>query len=144
MTDGNKNTKILVLVGSLRKDSVNRALARVAADNAPIGVAVERYTGLELLPFYNEDIDGDTAGVDAARLRDAVADADAVLIATPEYNGTVPAVLKNAGGKVVGEVDLHLPIGRLEGENIAEVSDVVDELRAAVAVLAEAVDTVAA
>lgn len=186
--DDKKNTEILVLVGSLRKDSINRALAQVAADNAPAGVSVELYAGLELLPFYNEDIDGETVDAEVTRLRNAVTDADAVLISTPEYNGTIPAVLKNAidwlsrpygsgaisgksvgvlgaalaqyggkwshadtsrsvgiaGGRVVEEVDLHLPIGRLEGKHVAEVSDVVDELRAAVAVLAASVDTVAA
>ncbi len=96
-----KNVEIVALVGSLRKDSINRALAQVAVDNAPSGAAVRIVEGLGELPFYSEDDDpsitaGATlpAGVEA--LREAVAAADAVLLVTPEYNGTIPAVLKNA------------------------------------------------
>ena len=98
MTNENKteSTKIVVLVGSLRRESVNRALARVAAENAPADVAVDVYSGLELLPFYNEDLDTEPVDAEVARVRGTVGDADAVLIVTPEYNGTIPAVLKNA------------------------------------------------
>jgi NAD(P)H-dependent FMN reductase len=87
---------IVALVGSLRRASVNRELARIAADNTPSGVALEYYAGLEKLPFYNEDLDLDPADAEVARVRAAVGNADAVLIFTPEYNGTIPAVLKNA------------------------------------------------
>ncbi|PTR31783.1 NAD(P)H-dependent FMN reductase [Rhodococcus sp. OK519] len=90
-------TRVLALVGSLRAGSVNRQVAETAAAVAPEGVELTIFEGLGDLPFYNEDVDvpGATiAGVD--ELRAAAAQADAVLLVTPEYNGTVPAVLKNA------------------------------------------------
>lgn len=87
---------VLVLVGSLRAASVNRQIAEHAAANSPDGVSVSIYEGLADIPFYNEDIDGHDAPAAARRLRAAVADADAVLVVTPEYNGGIPAVVKNA------------------------------------------------
>jgi NAD(P)H-dependent FMN reductase len=90
-------TKVLALVGSLRAASINRQIAELATDVAPDGVAVTIFEGLGDLPFYNEDIDND-ADVPAAvaALRSAAADADAALVVTPEYNGSIPAVIKNA------------------------------------------------
>lgn len=92
--------KVLALVGSLRAASVNRQIAELAADVAPDGVAVTVFDGLGELPFYNEDLDSaeDPYDVPAAvaALRRAAADADAALVVTPEYNGGIPAVLKNA------------------------------------------------
>ena len=87
---------VLALVGSLRTASINRQLAELAAQSAPDGVTVVVYDGLGDLPFYNEDID--TADVPAAvsALRAAAAGADAALVVTPEYNGSIPGVLKNA------------------------------------------------
>jgi NAD(P)H-dependent FMN reductase len=90
------DVKVLVLVGSLRAASVNRQIAELAAENAPEGVDVSLYDGLGDLPFYNEDIDGTDAPAEATKLREAVAGADAVLVVTPEYNGSIPAVVKNA------------------------------------------------
>ncbi|TQF73274.1 NAD(P)H-dependent oxidoreductase [Rhodococcus spelaei] len=89
-------TRVLALVGSLRAGSVNRQLAETATRTAPEGVEVTVYEGLAEVPFYNEDIDvaGTIASVEA--LRAAAAEADALLLVTPEYNGTIPAVLKNA------------------------------------------------
>ncbi|TSD98336.1 NAD(P)H-dependent oxidoreductase [Gordonia rubripertincta] len=89
--------ELVALVGSLRAASVNRQLAQVAADNAPAGVHITVVDDLGSLPFYSEDIDVE-GQVDASvtALREAVAKADGVLIATPEYNGTIPAALKNA------------------------------------------------
>ena len=92
MTD----TNIVVLVGSLRSDSVNRRLAEKLVADAPVGLRLEIVEGLAELPFYNEDIDGTDVPATAQRLRDRVAAADRVLVVTPEYNGTMPAVLKNA------------------------------------------------
>lgn len=92
MTD----TNIVVLVGSLRSDSVNRRLAEKLVADAPAGLRLEIVEGLSELPFYNEDIDGADVPATAQRLRDRVAAADRVLVVTPEYNGTMPAVLKNA------------------------------------------------
>ena len=89
--------KVLALVGSLRAASINRQIAELATEVAPDGVAVTIFEGLGDLPFYNEDIDND-ADVPAAvtALRSAAADADAALVVTPEYNGSIPAVIKNA------------------------------------------------
>jgi NAD(P)H-dependent FMN reductase len=88
--------RVAVLVGSLRADSVNRKLAEILRDQAPAGVTLDIVDGLGEVPFYNEDIDGDTAPAPAQALRDAVGRADRVLAVTPEYNGTMPAVLNNA------------------------------------------------
>ncbi|KMO68263.1 NADPH-dependent FMN reductase [Mycolicibacterium obuense] len=87
---------VLVLVGSLRKESVNRQLAELAAEVAPDGVAIARFDRLGELPFYNEDIDNESAPEPVVALREAAAGADAALVVTPEYNGSIPGVLKNA------------------------------------------------
>ncbi|MBT3162999.1 NAD(P)H-dependent oxidoreductase [Streptomyces sp. Vc74B-19] len=91
------SVRILALVGSLRAGSHNRQLAETAVKLAPAGADVALYEGLAEIPFYNEDIDVE-GGVPAAaaKLREAAAGADALLLFTPEYNGTIPAVLKNA------------------------------------------------
>ncbi len=87
---------VLALVGSLRAASMNRQIAELAVANASGGAAVSIYEGLGDIPFYNEDLDGADVPAAAAQLRAAVADADAVLVVTPEYNGSIPAVVKNA------------------------------------------------
>ncbi|WP_122817044.1 NADPH-dependent FMN reductase [Nocardioides pantholopis] len=89
-------TSVAVLLGSLRADSVNRRIAERLAAEAPEGVSVEILDGLDQLPFYNEELDADEVPAAAASLRARVAGADRVLIVTPEYNGTMPAVLNNA------------------------------------------------
>ncbi len=88
--------RILVLAGSLRRGSYNRALARVAAQLAPNGVAVETFDGLGALPFYDGDLEDEGLPASVAALRRAIVDADALLLATPEYNGATSGVLKNA------------------------------------------------
>jgi NAD(P)H-dependent FMN reductase len=91
------STLILALVGSLRASSYNRRLAQAAAKYAPEGIDVEIFEGLGEVPFYNEDLDRPGEVPDPAQaLRDAVQRADALLLVTPEYNGSPPAVLKNA------------------------------------------------
>ncbi|MDT5336710.1 MAG: hypothetical protein QOD90_2215 [Mycobacterium sp.] len=90
------DVKILVLVGSLRAASVNRQLAEVASESAPAGVSLQLFDRLGELPFYNEDIDGDGVAEPVQALRLAAAEADAALVITPEYNGSIPGVLKNA------------------------------------------------
>ncbi|MFE7798071.1 NAD(P)H-dependent oxidoreductase [Nocardia sp. NPDC057440] len=90
-------TRILTLVGSLRAASINRQLAEAAVQTAPEGAEVAIYEGLADIPFYNEDLDVPGSVPAAAQaLRDAVAAADGLLLVTPEYNGTLSAVLKNA------------------------------------------------
>ena len=89
-------TRVAVLVGSLRADSLNRRIAQTLQDRAPEGITVEIVEGLGEIPFYNEELDGADAPAAARSLREAVAGADRVLAVTPEYNGTMPAVLNNA------------------------------------------------
>ncbi|GAA5062885.1 NAD(P)H-dependent oxidoreductase [Nocardia callitridis] len=90
-------TRILALVGSLRAASINRTLAEAVASTAPDDVQVTVFEGLGELPFYNEDTDTpDSVPESALALRAAVAESDGLLVLTPEYNGTLPAVLKNA------------------------------------------------
>jgi NAD(P)H-dependent FMN reductase len=93
--------KVLALVGSLRAASINRQIAELATQVAPEGVVVTIFEGLGDLPFYNEEIDyvmnaEAPALAPVAALRAAAAEADAALVVTPEYNGSYPAVLKNA------------------------------------------------
>jgi NAD(P)H-dependent FMN reductase len=91
------SVRLFALVGSLRAGSHNRQLAEVAVQHAPRGVEIELYEGIADLPFYNEDIDVEGSVPEAAaRLRAAAASADGFLLFSPEYNGTMPAVLKNA------------------------------------------------
>jgi chromate reductase, NAD(P)H dehydrogenase (quinone) len=87
---------ILGISGSLRRDSHNTSLLRAAALSLPPGVELELFDGLGELPHYNADIDDDMAPEPVARLREAIADADGVLIATPEFNASIPGALKNA------------------------------------------------
>ena len=90
--------KVLALSGSLRAGSYNTALARAAAELAPGGVEIELYDGLGLIPHYDEDLDQEGIETPAAvaELRRRIDDADALLVVTPEYNGSTTGVLKNA------------------------------------------------
>jgi NAD(P)H-dependent FMN reductase len=88
--------KVLVLLGSLRAASVNRQLAELAVESAPDGVSLQLFDRLGELPFYNEDIDNENVVEPVVALRAAAADSDAALVVTPEYNGSIPGVLKNA------------------------------------------------
>lgn len=94
--DEQSPVRVAVLLGSLRQASVNRRLAELLRDQAPAGVEVEIVEGLGELPFYNEEVDTADAPAAVQRLRSTVAAADRVLAVTPEYNGTMPAVLNNA------------------------------------------------
>ena len=88
--------RLLGLSGSLRQDSHNTNLLRAAAALLPQGVELEVYDGLRELPPYDAGLDIQPADEAVARLRDAIADADGLVIATPEFNGSIPGVLKNA------------------------------------------------
>lgn len=89
--------RVLGMSGSLRHDSHNTALLRAAAERMPAGVELELWDGLKAVPPYDEDDDGgELAPAAVTELRSAVAGADAVLFATPEYNRSVPGALKNA------------------------------------------------
>ena len=88
--------RILGISGSLRRDSYNTLLLRAAQEEAPAGVELVVWTGLKAVPPYDEDDDVDGGPAGARALRDALAGAEAVLFATPEYNSSVPGQLKNA------------------------------------------------
>jgi chromate reductase len=88
--------KILGLPGSLRQDSHNVRLLRAAAETLPPGATLELWDGLRDVPPYDEDVDGELAPAPVRALRGAIAEADAILVATPEYNASIPGVLKNA------------------------------------------------
>jgi chromate reductase len=88
--------RVLGISGSLRRDSLNSALLRAAAERLPAGAELVEFDRLRDVPPYDEDVE--TAGTPAVveELRAAVRNADAVLIATPEYNSSIPGQLKNA------------------------------------------------
>ena len=88
--------KVLAISGSLRRDSHNSRLLRSAGELFGPDVEFEVWGELKAVPPYDEDDDVDPAPDAVARLRAAVAGADAVLFATPEYNSSVPGQLKNA------------------------------------------------
>lgn len=86
--------RIAVIVGSLRKDSFNRQLAEALARMAPADVEL-RISRIDDLPLYNQDEDGNPPA-SAVRLKDEVRAAQGVIFVTPEYNRSIPGVLKNA------------------------------------------------
>jgi chromate reductase, NAD(P)H dehydrogenase (quinone) len=86
--------KVAVLVGSLRADSINRRLALAIASLAPPDLEFE-FVQIGDLPFFNEDLEAAPPPA-VLRLRRQIAQTDAVLFVTPEYNRSIPAVLKNA------------------------------------------------
>jgi chromate reductase len=86
---------ILGIAGSLRADSLNAQLLRLAAEELPEGVALEVFDGLAEIPPYDQDLE-DLPSDAVEALKAAIANADAVLVATPEYNGSIPGQLKNA------------------------------------------------
>jgi chromate reductase, NAD(P)H dehydrogenase (quinone) len=87
--------RVLAVSGSLRRDSHNTRLLRAAAQQLPSGVDLEIYDGLKRIPPFDEDDEGAPAP-EVLRWRAAIEAADAVLIATPEYNSSIPGQLKNA------------------------------------------------
>src|SRR5512144_1669560 len=88
--------RVLGISGSLRRDSHNARLLLLAGRPLPPGARLELYEGLKDVPPYDADDDVEPAPAAVAGLRAAIAAADAILIATPEYNGSIPGVLKNA------------------------------------------------
>ena len=87
-------TRVAVFVGSLRKDSFNRRLAKAVGKLAPADFEFQ-HIRIDNLPLYSQDFDGDYPA-EPARLKKEVDAADAVLFVTPEYNRSIPGVLKNA------------------------------------------------
>jgi len=87
--------RVLGISGSLRHESLNSALLRAAAERLPAGTRVVEFERLREVPPYDEDIEAEATPSVVEELRDAVRNADAVLIATPEYNHSIPGWLKN-------------------------------------------------
>jgi chromate reductase, NAD(P)H dehydrogenase (quinone) len=88
--------RVLGFSGSLRLGSYNTMLLQAAMADAPHGVEFEPFATLAELPAYNEDLDRDGGSVAVRGLRQAIVAADALLFATPEYNGSIPGHLKTA------------------------------------------------
>jgi chromate reductase, NAD(P)H dehydrogenase (quinone) len=88
--------KVLGLSGSLRRDSHNSALLRTAAERLPAGAELIPFEGLGEIPPYDEDVEAFDLPDAVRELREAIRAADAVLVATPEYNHSIPGQLKNA------------------------------------------------
>jgi chromate reductase len=88
--------KVLGISGSLRSASLNSALLRAAAERMPAGADLLVFERLADVPPYDEDLDVEPAPDAVRELRAAIRDADAVLVATPEYNHSIPGQLKNA------------------------------------------------
>jgi chromate reductase, NAD(P)H dehydrogenase (quinone) len=88
--------RVLAIPGSLRNDSYNAKLLYNAARLFPEDVVLDLWGGLKDVPPYDEDDDGENVPAAVTELREAIAAADAVLIATPEYNHSIPGQLKNA------------------------------------------------
>jgi chromate reductase len=87
--------RVLAVSGSLRADSYNTSLLRAAVEAAPEGVEIELWEGIGDLPIYDQDLEHDPPE-SVRRLREDWAVADAIVFATPEYNGSIPGGLKNA------------------------------------------------
>lgn len=88
--------RLVGLAGSLRDGSYNRRLLDAAAKELPVGVELEVWDGLGRLPAFNEDLEGVRPPAAVHELQRLLAEADGVLVATPEYNHSISGVLKNA------------------------------------------------
>lgn len=96
MTDPpDANFNVLAIGGSLRAESYNRKLINAASALAPDGMSITNFE-LEPIPFYNEDVEAKGLPQSVQDLHKAIDDADGILIATPEYQHSIPGVLKNA------------------------------------------------
>jgi NAD(P)H-dependent FMN reductase len=104
--------RILAICGSLQARSGNLTLLSTAAASAPSGVEIVLFTGLGDLPHFNPDLEADGPPESVTRWRQAIAESDAVLIASPEYGFSLPGVLKNA-------IDWAIGSGELEGKVVA-------------------------
>ncbi|MEO5692857.1 MAG: NADPH-dependent FMN reductase [Usitatibacter sp.] len=87
--------KVAVLVGSLRKESISRMLAKALMEVAPDTLEFN-FVEIGALPLYNSDLDTDNPPAEWTKFREALKSSDAYLFVTPEYNRTIPGALKNA------------------------------------------------
>ncbi len=88
--------RILGLAGSLRRASLHRGLIRAARELVPEGVAIEPYDKLGEIPFFNQDVEDEGDPAPVRDLKEKIREADAILIATPEYDYAIPGVLTTA------------------------------------------------
>jgi len=95
LSDADGEVKVLGFAGSLRKDSYNKAALKAAQELLPSGMTLEIYD-LAPIPLFNEDVERDGFPASVVTFKERIAAADALLIATPEYNYSIPGVLKNA------------------------------------------------
>ena len=95
MANDTASLRVLGIAGSLRAGSFNRMLLRAAAELAPAGMEIRSFD-IAPFPLYNADVEAQGDPEPVAALKAAIRDADALLVATPEYNFGVPGVLKNA------------------------------------------------
>ncbi|ACU69900.1 NADPH-dependent FMN reductase [Catenulispora acidiphila DSM 44928] len=114
--------QVLLLCGSVRKGSSNEAMLRLVQEvvGEPDGAVASAvfYEGLGDLPHFNPDLDTDPLPEAVAGLRNAIADADAVLICTPEYAGTLPGSFKNLLDWTVGGTEIcDKPTGWINAAN---------------------------
>jgi len=118
MTDDVQTTprpiKIVGIAGSLRRQSLNRGLLAAARELAPDGIDLQIHD-LADIPMYNGDVEKEGIPAPVIRFAEAIANADALLVVTPEYNGGIPGVLKNAldwaSRSTVGSPLLSKPVG---------------------------------
>jgi chromate reductase len=92
----NANQRLGVIAGSLRKASFSRALAACLANYAPSGVVIEELPSVGTLPLFNQDVLDEGAPAALSEFAGAIRNVDGVIIVSPEYNWSIPGVLKNA------------------------------------------------
>jgi chromate reductase, NAD(P)H dehydrogenase (quinone) len=112
--------KLLTVCGSLRAGSSNAALLAALTLVAPAGFEISSYNGLEDIPAFNPDVEEDESRIPAAvtEWRGAVANADAVVISSPEYAHGIPGALKNALDWLVGSLQfVDKPVGLLNASS---------------------------
>ncbi|HEV2270621.1 MAG TPA: NAD(P)H-dependent oxidoreductase [Steroidobacteraceae bacterium] len=109
--------RVVAIAGSLRRESCNHRLLEAAASLSPPGMEVRIMRELGSIPLYDADLERDSAGGPLAvrKLREAIAAADGLLIATPEYNHSFPGVLKNA----IDWLSRPGPVEALNGKPVA-------------------------
>ena len=110
MTAGDVHVRILTICGSLQARSGNRSILDVAGRVAPKGVEVVRFDGLQDLPYFNPDLAAETEPPAVGAWRRAVADADGLLIASPEYGHSLPGCLKNGLDWLIGSSEFYRKI----------------------------------
>ena len=111
---------ILAISGSLRANSTNMTLLRAIAQLVPPDVRITLYDGLDTLPHFSPDRDGEHVNPAVTDFRDQLRTADAVLISSPEYAHGVPGTLKNALDWIVSSGEfMHKPVGLINASPYA-------------------------